>query len=236
MLLSSRSILSEVTKSKNVYHEHGRHPVIIGTTFIHNGYPYAINSTLKSGVRLDILTAIANELDAMQESYSRVFLSRFDLRLPTGTPVETSNTWMSQLFKTLRERLKSKNGRPKGIAEPIINFAYGWVREKEKAKQVHYHCWIALPQRQVRKMGTQKHGIGGLITEIWMNLTGGEHTLVELPKARGEYPTHYIIKRGEPATLEGPILWLSYLAKERGKYQTGKGDRIHSTSKLSSKK
>ena len=70
----------------------------------------------------------------MLSSYSRVYLTRFDLRLPAGTPVDTANEWVSQLFKKLRERLKSKFRRPEGVADPIPNFAYGWVREKRNGK------------------------------------------------------------------------------------------------------
>ncbi|WP_338324496.1 YagK/YfjJ domain-containing protein [Jejubacter calystegiae] len=166
------------------------------------------------------------ELDAMQRTYSRVFVARFDLRLPSGTAVETGNEWIRQLFKKLRERLKSKHRRPESITSPIREFAYGWVREKEKAKQVHYHCWIALPHRQVRSIGTANCGLGGAITEVWCDLTGGKPSLVEFPG--GEY----IILRGEPETLEEPVWRISYLAKERGKFSTGQGDRLFSTSKL----
>ncbi|MEH4799326.1 hypothetical protein [Atlantibacter hermannii] len=68
-----------------------------------------------------------------------------------------------------------------------------------------------------------------------MKLTGGKATLVNLSKATKDYPNHYVIHRENPSTLEGPVFWLSYLAKERGKSQTGKGTRLHSTSKLSRK-
>ncbi|ELY4306238.1 MULTISPECIES: hypothetical protein [Enterobacter cloacae complex] len=68
-----------------------------------------------------------------------------------------------------------------------------------------------------------------------MKLTGGEATLVNLSKATKDYPVHYVIHRENPSSLEGPVFWLSYLAKERGKTQTGKGTRMYSTSKLSSK-
>ncbi|OOC76595.1 hypothetical protein BWP06_27445 [Enterobacter cloacae] len=113
-----------------------------------------------------------------------------------------------------------------------MDFAYGWVCEQEKASQPHYHCWIALPHRSVRWFGTPERGIAGVITEIWMKLTGGKATLVNLSKATKDYPDHYVIHRDDPSTLEGPVFWLSYLAKERGKSQTGKGTRLYSTSKL----
>ena len=66
-----------------------------------------------------------------------------------------------------------------------------------------------------------------------MKLTGGKATLVNLSKVTKDYPDHYIIYRDDPKSLAGPIFWLSYLAKERGKSQTGKGTRVYSTLKLS---
>lgn len=224
------------TPSKTISHKHGRYPLVDGNTFHYGGFEYPINTTDKSGVRSDIFTPIVDELKAIQTIYSRVFFTRFDLRIPKGTPVEISNNWMRLLFKTLHERLKSKNRRPKGITSPINNFAYGWVREKETAKQVHYHCWIALPHRIIQRLGGPTYGVGSAIIDIWCDLTRGEHTLVDLLGKDGRFPSNYVIERGKPETLEGPIKWVSYLAKERGKSQTGKGHRVHSTSKLRNKK
>jgi len=227
-----QSAISSTTCFRNVYHEFGRYKTIIGESLIHDGYEYPINTRIGSGVRHDILMATVNELKAMQQLYSRVLLTRFDLHLPEFTSVETGNKYIRQLFKRLHARLESRNN---GLPEPIINFAHGWVCEQEKASQPHYHCWVALPHRQVKWFGTPDRGIAGLVTEIWMKLTGGKATLVTLAKASKEYPDHYVIYRDDPETLEGPIFWLSYLAKEKSKFQTGKGSRMYSTSKLSSK-
>ena len=68
-----------------------------------------------------------------------------------------------------------------------------------------------------------------------MKLKGGKATLVNLSKATKDYPDHYVIHREHPSSLEGPVFWLSYLAKERGKAQTGMGTRMYSASKLSRK-
>ncbi|WP_105467712.1 YagK/YfjJ domain-containing protein [Escherichia coli] len=235
-LVHPQSVQSQITQTTPytvITHAHGRYPVIAGDTFYHNGRAYQINTTEKSGVRLDILRPIVEELDAMLSSYSRVFLSRFDLRLPDGTAVEESNKWVRQLFKKLRERLKSKTKRPEGVTSPINEFAFSWVRERHEVEKDHYHCWIALPHRQINRLGGRSYGVGSAIIDIWCQLTGGEHTLVHLAKKKkAEYPNHYVIERGQPETLEGPIYWLSYLAKVRGKYQTGKYDRVHSTSQL----
>ncbi|WP_193162515.1 YagK/YfjJ domain-containing protein [Enterobacter ludwigii] len=224
--------LLEASSFRTVYHEHGRYKIINSDSFVHNGHEYRINTRIGSGIRHDILMSTINELKAIQKRYSRVFLARFDLHLPEFTSVEAGNEYIRKLFKRLRARLGSGN---KGLSEPIIDFAYGWVCEQEKASQPHYHCWIALPHRSVRWFGTPDRGIAGVITEIWMKLTGGKATLVNLSKATKDYPDHYVIHRDDPSTLEGPVFWLSYLAKERGKSQTGKGTRMYSTSKLSSK-
>lgn len=224
------------TSIKSITHAHGRYPLITDAVFIHNGHEYPVNATDKSGVRLDILQPIVDELDVIQSIYSRVHFARFDLHLPKGTSVETGNEWASQLFKKLRERLQSRYKRPKGVTSPIKDFAYGWVRERERAKQDHYHCWIALPQRQVQRLGRRTYGVASAIIDIWCDLTGGEHTLVNLPRKDDIYPPDYVIERDKPETLKGPIYWASYLAKERGKYQTGEGARTHSTSLLRNRK
>ncbi|AUZ65605.1 inovirus-type Gp2 protein [Citrobacter amalonaticus] len=227
-----QSSIFSTTCFRTVYHKHGRYKTINGNSFVHDGHEYRINTRTDSGVRHDILMAMVNELKAIQRRYSRVFLTRFDLHLPEFTSVDAGNEYIRKLFKRLRARLESGH---KSLSEPIIDFAYGWVCEQEKASQPHYHCWIALPHRQVRWFGTPDRGIAGIITEIWMKLTGGKATLVNLSKATKDYPDHYVIYDKVPATLEGPVFWLSYLAKERGKSQTGKGTRLYSTSKLNRK-
>ena len=227
-----QSSIFSTTCFRTVYHEHGRYKTINGNSFVHDGHEYRINTRIGSGVRHDILMSTINELKAIQKRYSRVYLTRFDLHLPALTSVEAGNEYIRKLFKRLRSRLASRNN---GLSEPIIDFAYGWVCEQEKALQPHYHCWIALPHRLVRWFGTPERGIAGIITEIWMKLTGGEATLVNLSKATKDYRDHYVIHLDDPSSLEGPIFWLSYLAKERGKSQTGKGTRLYSTSKLSRK-
>lgn len=227
-----QSSIPSTTCFRNVYHEFGRYKTIVGDSLIHDGHEYRINTRIGSGVRHDIFMATINELKAIQKRYSRVFLTRFDLHLPEFTSIDVGNEYIRKLFKRLRARLESGNN---GLAEPLNDFAYGWVCEQEKASQPHYHCWIALPHRQVRWFGTPERGVAGVITEIWMKLTGGKPTLVNLSKATKDYPDHYVIYRDNPSTLEGPVFWLSYLAKERGKSQTGKGTRLYSTSKLSNK-
>ena len=95
-----------------VYHEHGRYKIINGGSFVHDGHEYPINSK-GSGVRLDILVAMVNELKAVLGLYSRVFLTRFDLHLPEFTSADAGNKYIRQLFKRLRARLESREGANK---------------------------------------------------------------------------------------------------------------------------
>ncbi|MFH3012080.1 hypothetical protein ABK831_26195, partial [Klebsiella pneumoniae] len=99
------------------------------------------------------------------------------------------------------------------------------VREKEKAKQVHYHCWIALPHFQVRVAGFGNEGTFGLISTIWSELTtlaGRVHLCDD----------SYTINREDHSSLVKLVERVSYLAKARGKYSTGDGQRMFSASKL----
>lgn len=68
----TQSAQPQTTPYRTIVHDHGRYPAITGDKFFHSGYPYPINTTDRSGVRLDILTPIAAELDAMLSAYSRV--------------------------------------------------------------------------------------------------------------------------------------------------------------------
>ncbi len=74
----AQSMLTQATPYTTTVHKHGRYRVIAGDVFIRHGYDYPINTTDRSGVRLDILTPIAEQLDAMLSIYSRVYFTRFD--------------------------------------------------------------------------------------------------------------------------------------------------------------
>ncbi|CAM7306872.1 MULTISPECIES: YagK/YfjJ domain-containing protein [Citrobacter] len=149
-------------------------------------------------IRKEIIDAFIKHIHAMQSNYSKVFAFRFDLSVPEGMPISESNVLVSDLFERLRGRFKKKawNG------QPIKKFAYGWVREKEKAKQVHYHCWILLPRFQVQSAGFGSSGMVGLIGELWDELTDNNGR-VQLAK-NGQYD----IVRDDHATVVD--LWNAY--------------------------
>lgn len=82
MVSEERSIQSMLNRLRLTQPKfiHGRYRVITGDVFIHHGYAYPINATDQSGVRLDILTPIAEQLDAILIHLQPACFSRFDLR------------------------------------------------------------------------------------------------------------------------------------------------------------
>lgn len=207
------------------HRDDGRYSLIRTSEYMLDGLKYRLNyDPLKKGyhpIRKEIIDAFIKQIHAMQSHYSKVFAFRFDLSVPEGMTVSESNALVRDLFERLRGRFKKKAWG----GQPIKKFAYGWVREKEKANQVHYHSWIALPHFQVQSAGFGKSGTIGMISELWDELTE-DSGRVHLPEGR------YCIGRDDHSSVVDFVERISYLAKNRGKFSSGEGQRIFSTSKL----
>lgn len=207
------------------HRDNGHYTLIHSTTYIHNGLAYKLNhdplSNRSSPIRKEIIDRFIDQLHAMLSHYDELFAFRFDLSVPEGMSVADSNKLVSKLFTLLRGEFTAKawNG------QPIKRFGYGWSGEIETAKQLHYHCWIALPYFQVRTAGFADTGIVGRINRIWSELTNGA-SRVHVPDGR------YRIKRGDHGSLVDMVERISYIAKNRGKYSTGKGQQTFSASRV----
>ena len=79
---SIQSMLTQATPYTTKVHTHGRYRVITGDVFIHHGYAYPINATDQSGVRLDILTPIAEQLDPSTAGFTSLASIYAYLRIP----------------------------------------------------------------------------------------------------------------------------------------------------------
>ncbi|HHX0503768.1 MULTISPECIES: YagK/YfjJ domain-containing protein [Enterobacter] len=204
----------------------GRYSLIHTSEYVLDGLVYRLNyDPLKDGyhpIRKEIIDAFIKQLQAMQSHYSKIFAFRFDLSVPEGMSVAESNVLVSNLFERLRGRFKKKAWNE----QPIKKFAYGWVREKKVANQVHYHCWIALPYFQVQTAGFGNTGMIGLISELWDELTDN------ISRVHLAENSRYSIVRGDHDSLVDFVERISYLAKNSGKFSSGEGHRIFSTSKL----
>lgn len=208
------------------HRDDGRYSLIHTSEYVLDGFVYRLNyDSSKKGyhpIRKEIIDAFIKQIQAMQSHYSKVFAFRFDLSVPEGMAVSESNVLVSDLFERLRGRFKKKAWNE----QPIKKFAYGWVREKEVAMQVHYHCWIALPHFQVQTTGFGDTGMIGLITELWNELTG------DISRVHLAENSRYSIVRGNHDSLADFVERISYLAKNSGKFSSGEGQRIFSTSKV----
>jgi hypothetical protein len=228
----SQHVLSDFSTPERITHHrdsNGRYSLIHSSVYSHDGLIYRLNhdpnKKNSNPLRKEIIDTFIKQLRAIQSHYSEVFGFRFDLSVPEGMSAEDSNTLISELFTCLRGEFTAKAWSN----QPIKKFAYGWCWEKERAKQVHYHCWIALPYFQVRTAGFGNEGMIGRISRIWSDLTDGV-SRVHLPKGR------YVIRQDDHDSLMAMVERISYLAKNRGKGGDNKGQpKIFSSSRLQMK-
>jgi len=182
----------------------------------------------------EALDRYIDQMEAITSHYKHVFLIRFDLHLPKTSDkdlvtADEGNRRVSKLFATLKEN-KFRQRRWGGQA--IKTSAYGWCNELEKAKQVHYHCWIAVAKGRVDKTGyinsradgTFKGcGFIGMIYDLWQELNpeGRAHIHCNASESK-------LITSSNKAEIEDAIHWLSYLTKARGKvtFKDQEGDPI----------
>jgi hypothetical protein len=211
-----------LTHAVTSHYDNGRYHLIHSANYIFNDKEYNLNfkpdSKRHAPIRQEIMDSFITQLCAMQSHYSKVFAFRFDLSVPTGMPVSESNKLISDLFTRLRGKFTAKawNG------QPIKKFAYGWVREKRRQNRF---ITTAGSHFQVRVAGFGNEGTFGLISTLWSELTtqaGRVHLCDD----------SYTINREEHSSLVKMVERVSYLAKARGKYSTGDGQRMFSASKL----
>ena len=154
----------------------------------------------------EILEHIYSRFDYITSKLSQVFIVRFDLHLPDGIPDPLSeNKKISEFFNILIQK-KLKRG---GNAHKHV--IYSWVREVEKIKKAHYHCWIAVDKHKLDKVGSLQNNTGlyGLMSSVWKEV-GGSCLSIATGAVNGLRVTCQKEK-------ESAFYALSYLAKARGK-------------------
>lgn len=182
----------------------------------------------------EALDRYIDQMEAITSHYEDVFLVRFDLHLPKASDVDLvsaaeANSRVSKLFSSLKD---NKFRQKQWGGQAIKKSAYGWCNELEKAKQLHYHCWIAVPKGRVENAGSFRkrqdgsydtYGLIGMIFEIWQQLNPEGYAHVHCMAADAKR-----IKSSKPADLAAAIQWLSYMTKARGKvtFKDEDGDPI----------
>ncbi len=167
----------------------------------------------KSGLYTRQLKQILNQLEAMLSHHNKVFLLRIDLHQPEYT---NTSQQVSKFFKRLSEFVKNHY--------QLKRMGHAWVREKEKAKQQHYHCVIMLDGNKIRA----PHKLIQTAQWYWETLHDGS---LCWPSER----SYYQISRTDTQTLQDAVYHISYLAKGRGKGYKPAQAKNFGTSRLSLK-
>lgn len=168
----------------------------------------------------EALDKYIDQVEAMASHYQDIFLVRFDLHLPGDNKIKPAegNDRVSNLFSQLRD---NKFRQKQWGNQAIKRSAYGWCCELEKAKQLHYHCWIVVPKGRIENAGSirkrddgsiEGYGLLGIIHDLWQTLNpeGYAHVQCDATAAMR-------ITTADQEAMAKAIHWISYMAKERGK-------------------
>jgi hypothetical protein len=186
---------------------------------------YSVNADFSKGWGLytEILDGIIDQIKNLQNTYSRIHVLRFDIRIPSKKEycIEAENAQVSALIKAIKSNLALKRwGEHKKVA-------HGWVREVGKSGHGHYHVFIAYKSFQ-RSLGIISDdfysGTWGLIKSCSERITGA--SVHFSGKA-------HLINRTDYIRLNDCIYHLSYLAKISSKdFGTGQKHKRYSFSRI----
>jgi hypothetical protein len=182
-------------------------------TQFYKGLPINTGNKDISTMDEEILEASRERFDEMRNRYSQCLLIRFDLHLPENiTPNPLSeNALVSEFFNQLIHKKLKRGGIGKTRHK---NVAFFWVREVEKAKKAHYHCWIMVDRHIMQFAGSHrdKTGFYGIADEVWKRVTKGSHLQPASMNKNG-----LNIRLNYPQEAQEAFYAISYLAKRRGK-------------------
>lgn len=163
----------------------------------------------KQGANDTITEKGCNQLNQMLSKYSKVFVTRFDIRICLEIK---NNELISKLIKKLRSQVKTKY-------RCLMGFI--WVREQtDSCETPHYHCAIFLNGHKAWK----PFGLGEIIDRICDSLL---YLSPFYPKNNG-----YMVKRNNSKSIQRVIYRISYLAKNESKGNKPAGISDYQTSRL----
>lgn len=157
------------------------------------------------GAYREMLEALADQLDAILAHHSRVLVFRFDIHQEKYTP---DNAHITRFIRRLRKRLKGER------------FVYLWVRERERAKQQHYHFMVAVDKRT---HNNPNKIIGGIIEPLSEQMS----LVIHVPES-----SYYTVNRGDAKSYAEAFKRCSYLCKIRGKGYKAKTANDYGRSRL----
>lgn len=177
-------------------------------TTIYKGYRINAGNQDQHPMHQEILEHIYKRFYYITNQLSQVYIVRFDLHLPDQNTLDPldENKFVSEFFNRLIHK-KMKKGK---ISHSHV--VYGWVREVEKSKKAHYHCWIAVDRHKLNSVGSLKKrsGFYGLLLKTWSSVSSGGHVQIA---SGAPFGLHVRTQQEREVAFYA----LSYLAKCRGK-------------------
>ena len=173
-----------------------------------NKEEFRINANSELGIYKQVLLRFNSQLDIAYSIHKRLLIYRFDLHLNNPS---NDNKIVSRFLNRAKQRLKRNYGLDK--------IGYLWVREKENAKNQHYHLVLLLDGDKINHPS---------------KLT---KTLRMMWKPNGFMPTiqnpFYLMNKHNHDELKKDVIErVSYLAKIRGKGYRSSQAKDYSTSRL----
>jgi len=165
----------------------------------------------KQGVYIETLNKIIEQLDIALQIHKRILVYRFDLHV---NYYEGNSKCLSKFMNRLKQWIKRNYG--------IIDIGSIWVREREKAKEQHYHLALYLDGNKIqhpKKLNAQ-------IKEMWA--PHGHMPVISKPY-------YYVDRNNLKARRLDAIYRVSYLAKVRGKGYRDKQAKDYEASRLTKK-
>ena len=180
----------------------------------YKGYSVNAGDNDQYPMNFEILDAIISRFEYMHQKLSQLFIIRFDLHFPEESEIDpiANSKKVSEFFNRL---VQKKLKRGKGKHRHIQHF---WVREVEKAKKAHYHCFIIVDKHLLDSVGSLQNRTGfyGMASSIWSDVSNGGHLQVS-DRAKNGLVIRSSCKEERDEQIQDVMYGLSYLAKQRGK-------------------
>ena len=173
-----------------------------------NKEEFRINANSELGIYKQVLLRFNSQLDIAYSIHKRLLIYRFDLHLNNPS---NDNKIVSRFLNRAKQKLKRNYGLDK--------IGYLWVREKENAKNQHYHLVLLLDGDKINHPS---------------KLT---KTLRIMWKSNGFMPTiqnpYYLMNKHNHEVIKQDVIErVSYLAKVRGKGYRDSQAKDYQTSRL----
>lgn len=161
------------------------------------------------------------------DQYSRLYVIRFDLRLPEYAPART-NSCMGRFVASLKAKLEHSQARRErdGTRTHDSRLRFFWCREISQEQGVHFHCALMLNGHAYAHIGDFDLRADNLYARIHEAWASAHEVHVRSVLGSIHFPENpdYMVRRADQRSQEDVFKRLSYLCKAATKDH---GDRRH---------